>query len=156
MKPLFALAAALALLSAGVAYAGDAAVEKPIRQMADGFNTGNIKAVKAAHVAAPTITDETHPFFWSGPKAFDSWIAQLAKNEAEEGRTEGVVWIGDPIRESVSGDHAYVLLPCTYTFKQKGQMMREVGTITYVLVKQKDGWKIASWTWSSPDAQPVK
>ena len=156
MKPIFALIAAGFLLTAGAAHAGDSAVEKPIRQMMDGFNKGDIKSVKAAHVASPSITDETHPFFWTGPKAFDTWVAQLTKNEAAEGKTDGVVWFGDPIRESVEGDHAYVFTPCTYTFKQKGKTLRETGTITFVLVKQKAAWKIASWTWTSPEGQPVK
>lgn len=159
MKPLVALAAVSLLLAAittaNTARAADAAVEKPIHQMMDGFNTGNIKAVKAAHVAAPTIIDETQPYYWSGPKGFDSWIAQLSKNEAAEGKTDGVVWFGDPVRESVSGDHAYVFTPCSYTFKQKGQKLREDGTITFVLVKHKAGWKIGSWTWTSPEGKPV-
>ena len=156
MKRLIALAAVGVLLAAGAAQAGDAAVEKPIRQMMAGFNSGDIKLVKAAHVAAPTIVDETHPFLWSGPNAFDHGLAQLTKHEAAEGKTGGTAWFGAPIRESVEGDHAYVFTPCTYTFTQHGQTMRETGTITFVLTKQKPGWKIASWTWTSPEAQPVK
>lgn len=156
MRPVLALTGAFLLLSAAAAQAGDASVEKPIHQMMDGFNKGDIKAVKALHVASPVITDETHPFVWSGPRAFDHWLAQLTKNEAAEGKTDGSVWFGEPTRESVVGNHAYVFTPCTYTFKQKGQMMRETGTMTFVLVKQRAAWKIAAWTWTSPEAQPVK
>jgi len=155
MKAFAALFLSTVLL-AGVAHAGDAAVEAPIRQMMQGLNTGDIKLVKAAHVAAPTIIDETHPFVWSGKGSFDRWVAQLTRNEAEEGKTDGVVWFGDPVRETVAGDHAYVFTPSTYSFKQKGQTMRETGTITFVLVKKASGWKIASWAWTSPDAAPVK
>ncbi len=144
------------MLVAGAAHAGDAAIEKPIRQMMDGFNKGDIKSVRAAQVASPSIIDETHPFAWSGPKAFDLWLAQLTKNEAAEGKSNGVVWFGEPIRESVAGDHAYVFTPCTYTFKQKGRTMRETGTMTFALVKQNAGWKIAAWTWTSPEAKEVK
>ena len=156
MKSLFALAATSVLLAATAAHASDAAVEKPIRQVMAGFNKGDIKAVKAAHVASPSITDETPPYGWSGPKAFDTWLAQLTRNEAAEGKTGGVVWFGDPIRESVAGKHAYVFTPCTYTFKQKGQTMREEGTMSFVLVKLKAGWKISAWTWTSPEAKPVQ
>jgi hypothetical protein len=145
-----------AFLFAGAAHAGDAAVERPIRQMMEGFNKGDIKLVKALHVTSPTIIDETHPFVWSGPKAFDTWVTQLTKNEAQEGKTDGVVWFGDPVRESVVGDNAYVVAPCTYSFKQNGQAMRETGTITFALIKKRNDWKIASWAWSSPEAQPVK
>ncbi len=45
----------------------------------------------------------------------------------------------------MAGDHAYVVTPCTYSFKQNGQAMRETGTITFVLVKNRSAWKIASW-----------
>ncbi len=156
MKMFAGLVLLSALLVAGAAHAGDGAVEKPIRQMMEGFNKGDIKLVKAAHVASPTIIDETHPFVWSGPKAFDNWVAQLTKNEAEEGKTDGAAWFGGPIRETVVGDHAYVFTPCTYSFTQKGKAMRETGTITFVLVKKLSAWKIASWAWTSPEAQPVK
>ena len=156
MKSLVLLTVAGLMLTAGGARAGDAAVEKPIREMMAGFNAGDIRRVKAAHVAAPTIVDETHPFVWSGPNAFDHWLAQLTRNEAAEGKTDGSVWFGDPVRESVVGDHAYVFTPCAYSFKQHGQAMRETGTITFVLAKGPSGWKIAAWTWTSPEAQAVQ
>ena len=156
MKSLFALVVASVLLTAPAAQAGDAAVEAPIQRMMEGFNKGDIAAVKALHVASPTIIDEVAPFAWSGPKAFDAWLGDLVKSETVEGRSDGVVWFGAPIRETVVGDHAYVVTPCTYTFKQKGQTLRETGTTTFVLVKEASDWKIQTWTWGSPDAMPVK
>ena len=56
----------------------------------------------------------------------------------------------------MSGDHAYVLARSTYTFQEKGRTMREAGTITFALVKQAADWKVQAWTWSSPEAAPVK
>ena len=156
MKSLLALAALPALLAATAAQAGNPAVEAPIRQMIDGFNKGDIKAAKATHVASPMIIDEVAPYAWSGPKAFDSWSSALAKAEAAEGKTGGKVAIGAPIRETIVGDRAYVVTPSTYTFKQKGQTMREAGTMTIVLIKGKAGWKIQAWTWTSPEAAPLK
>ena len=65
--------------------------------------------------------------------------------------------IGAPTREVVSGDHAYVIAPTTYTFKQKGQTMRERAQMTLALDKDAGGaWKIASWTWTGPEAKPVR
>ena len=64
--------------------------------------------------------------------------------------------IGAPTREVVSGDHAYVISPTTYTFKQKGQTMRETAQMTLVMMREPTGWKIASWTWTGPEAKPVK
>ncbi|HTI30905.1 MAG TPA: hypothetical protein VL405_02150, partial [Sphingomonas sp.] len=77
------------------------------------------------------------------------------KSEAASGKTDGQVAIGAVTRESVTGDHAYVIFPSTYTFKQKGKTMRETGSMTFALVEQGADWKIAAWTWSSPEAVPV-
>jgi hypothetical protein len=155
MKPWFVMSVATIILGAQAAHAGNPAVEAPIRQMEAAFNKGDAAAAKATHVAAPTIVDEVAPYLWTGPKAFDSWLANLGKSEAAEGKTDGIVALGEPITESVTGDRAYVVTPSTYTFKQKGKTMRETGTMTFALINGKAGWKIQAWTWSSPDAQPV-
>jgi ketosteroid isomerase-like protein len=155
MKPLFAVAAATVLFTASAAWANDAAVEAPIHQMEAAFNKGDIAAAKATHVAAPTIVDNLAPFAWTGPAAFDSWVGDLVKSEAALGKSGGAVWFGDAVQELVSGDVAYVVVPCTYTFKQKGQTLRETGLATFGLVREAGGWKIRSWTWASPTATPL-
>ena len=150
----------LFLACAPAAYAGDAkgdaSVEGTIKQFATAFNKGDMKAAKALHTAAPVIIDEVAPHLWSGANAFDGWGADLAKSEAAEGRSGGQVTIGAPTREIVSGDHAYVVSPTTYNFKQKGAAMRETAQITIVLDKEASGWKIASWTWTGPEAKAIK
>jgi ketosteroid isomerase-like protein len=156
MKPVIALAAVSVLLFASAAQAGDAAVDATIRQFGDAFNKGDVKAAKALHVAAPTIIDEFAPHSWSGPKAFDSWLADLTKSEAAEGKTGGQVAISTPTREVISGASAYVIVPATYTFKQKGGVIRETAQMTFVLAKQASGWKIRSWTWTGAEGIPVK
>jgi len=156
MKSPFISTGMLFLAAAPVAHAGDAGMEATIRQFADAFNKGDMKTAKALHVAAPIIVDEIAPYSWSGPKAFDSWGADLGKAEAAEGKSGGKVTIGAPTRENIAGDHAYVVAPTTYTFLQKGQIMRETSQITMVLAKDASGWKIASWTWTGPDAKPVR
>ncbi len=155
MKAIVLLAGLSALFVASAAYAGDAAVQAPIHQFIDNFNKGDAKAAKAAHVASPSIIDEVSPHHWSGPKAFDTWVADLTKSEAVEGRTGGAVTLSSATREVVSGNHAYVIVPATYTFQQKGKTMHEVSQMTYVLTKGKSGWKIESWTWTGPDASPA-
>lgn len=156
MKALLTLAAVAAIAIAPIAHAADAAVEAPIRAMIAGFNSGDVASVKAAHVAAPSIVDEvTAPFVWTGPTAFDDWLGTLVKSEEALGRTGGTVAIGAITRETVVGDHAYVIAPSTYSFQQKGKTMRETGTLTWVLVKTDAGWKIEAWTWTSPEAVPV-
>jgi ketosteroid isomerase-like protein len=156
MKSLTALTGACVLLFASAAQAGDTAIEALIRQFGEAFNKGDVAAAKAMHVAAPVIIDEPAPHYWSGSKAFDSWVADLGKSEAAEGKTGGQVAVGAPTREVISGDSAYVVAPATYTFKQKGMTMSEVSQMTFALAKGTSGWKIAAWTWTGPEATPVK
>jgi len=148
--------AASVLLVSPPAFAKNAAVGAPIRKMTEGFNKGDIAAVKALFVVAPAIVDEMPPFRWSGPTAFDTWLADLGRSEKAEGKSGGVVWFGEPVQESIAGDRAYVVAPCSYTYKQKGRTLREKGLATFVLVKIGADWKIESWTWGSPTGVPVK
>ena len=139
----FSTLAIVALCLPGAATAADTAVEAPIRMMVAAFNKGDVALAKTTHVAAPMILDEPiAPYVWSGPTGFDDWIATLGKSEAAEGKSGGVVAIGPVTRETVTGDHAYVIFPSTYTFQQKGKTMRETGSMTFALVKQGTDWKI--------------
>ncbi len=157
MKIQFLLAAVAMLTVAPALSAASPAVEAPIRTMIEGFNKGDASLAKSTHVAAPMILDEpTAPFTWSGPTAFDDWVAALGKSEADAGKTGGKVALGSITRASVMNDHAYVVVPSTYTFQQAGRTMRETGTMTFALIKQGVDWKIQAWTWTSPEAVPVK
>ena len=155
MKWILALSAAVLLL-ASTAHAGDAGVEATIRKFDVAFNKGDVNAAKALHIAAPTIIDEVGPHFWSGPGAFDNWIADLGKSEAAEGKTDAQVAVGQPSREVISGDRAYVIVPSTYTFRQHGTTSREIAQMTFVLAKAPSGWKIAAWTWTGREGVPVR
>ena len=155
MRYAIILAATAALSFSAAAHAGDAEVEKPIRQMEASFNKGDVAGAKAAHVAGPNIVDEVAPFHWSGKGSFDRWLASLSKSEKAEGKTDDVVALGAPLAEKVKGSHAYVVVPSTYTFKQGGKKLRETGTMTFALTKGKEGWKISAWTWASPEGVPV-
>jgi len=152
MKILIALAA---LVCASAAQA-DPGVDTTIRHFGDAFNKGDVKVAKALHVAKPVIIDEVGPHLWTGPKAFDGWLADVAKSDAAEGKTDGQVALSAPTREVVSGDRAYVVVPSTYTFKQKGKTLRETAQMTFVLTKVLSDWKIAAWTWTGPEGVPVK
>lgn len=155
MKKIVAFAGFLFFLCAPAAFANDAGVDATIGKFAQAFNKGDMKTAKALHATAPMIVDEVPPHLWSGANAFDGWSADLAKSDAAEGKSAGQVTIGAPTREVVSGDHAYVVAPSTYTFKQKGMTMRETAQFTFVMAKEASGWKIAAWIWTGPEARPI-
>lgn len=156
MKISSILFAVVASCATSPAFAGDAAVEAPIRRMADAFNQDDIAAVKAEHVAAPTIVDNVPPFTWSGPNALDTWLADLGKSEEARGLSDGHVTFAPIVDEVVQGDRAYVVARSIYTFKQKGRVMKEDGYTAFVLVKTGADWKVESWSWGSPSAKVAK
>jgi ketosteroid isomerase-like protein len=156
MKTMIAALLALFALLPVKAVAQDAAVSAPIVRFMQAFNKGDVAAARATHLADAAIVDEVAPFAWRGAGAFDAWVADLAKDAEAKGITDQSVEIGKPTRTLVTGDTAYVIVPSIYRFKQKGVAMSEAAQMTFVLRSTAIGWKIAGWTWTGPDATPVK
>ena len=145
------------LSTASAAAAANAELAAPIHQFIEAFNKGDGKTAGATHLAAGvTIIDEVPPYIWQGPKAFETWAADLTKNDAAGGITEEKVTLGAVTREVVSPDTAYVIVAATYTFRQKGVAMREPAQMTFALKKESGAWKIAGWSWTGPDPTPAK
>jgi len=156
MKLISLAIAAATLLAAPMASARDAGIATTIRAMMDGFNKGDVAAVKAIHIVDPTIVDNVAPFVWSGPGSFDKWLGDLAKAEAAAGKSSGKVEFGEAVDEQISGDTAYVVTPCSYTYQQGGKTIRESGFTAFVLAKVGVAWKVVSWSWASPAGVAVK
>ncbi len=152
----FAIIGALILAGTTPALAKDAAVEAPITQFLEAFNKGDIAAAAATHADDAHITDEVAPYFWGGHDVVKRWAEDYAKDAAAKGITDPKVVIGDSTRALVEGDRAYVIVPAAYNFKAKGVPMRELALMTFALRKLATGWKIVAWTWTGPNATPVK
>ena len=140
--------AALALAGSGRAATPELAV--PIRQFMDSLARGDNASAAAACLPDITITDEVAPFHWRGKDALAKWGADLASNDKAAGIADQKVAIRPATREVVKGDMAYVIVPATFTFTEKGMAMRESAQLTFVLKRQAAGWKIAAWTWTGP------
>ena len=147
---------ALSMLAPAAASAADPAVMAPITQFMAAFNKGDIKAAEATHTADVVILDEPPPFVWKGPGACQAWLGDLDRDGKAQGQSAQSVSISAPVREEISGDNAYVIVPATYAFKVKGVAMHEPSRMTFALRKTADGWKISAWTWTGPRATPVK
>ena len=139
------------------AQAPDAQVMAPIQKFIDSFNKGDAAAAAATHAAddALAIVDEVPPYVWRGPKAFQSWAADLDSDAKAHGATDQMVTISAPTRVETHGDHAYVVVPAVYSFKEKGVAMRAEAQMTVVLTKGAGAWLIHGWTWTGPRAQKV-
>lgn len=145
---------AATILAGVLALAGAAEAAKPagpmgaIHAFIDNFNKGDAAAAEAAHVAAPTIIDEFAPHHWEGAGAFKAWAGDLEKSDKAAGISNEKVTLGKASRTVIDGDTAYVVVPATYTFKQKGKAMAEPASMTYALQKDGDAWKITGWSWN--------
>jgi hypothetical protein len=102
-----------------------------------------------------SILDEVSPYLWRGPQAFKAWSTDLGSDAKERGITEQVVEISDPTRVESNGDHAYVVVPAVYTFKEQGKAMREPAHFVFALQKGASGWLIHGWAWTGPKAAPA-
>jgi len=140
----------------GIAAAAEAELMTPIHQFIDDFNKGDVKGAAAAHMDSVSIIDELPPHLWRGPGAFQAWTKALEADAKKNAVTDESVTVGDPTYSVVSGRRAYVVVPASFTFKQKGAAMKEAAQMTYVLQKGAAGWKIAAWTWVGSPPAPAK
>jgi ketosteroid isomerase-like protein len=133
----------------------DAELMAPIQKFVDSFNKGDTATAAATYAAGAdlTITDEVPPYVWRGPKAFQSWGADLEADAKKNGITEPMVTVSAPTRIERNGDQAYVVVPAVYSFKQRGTSMRETAQLTVVLKKSANGWLMQGWTWTGPKPQ---
>ena len=144
----------LLMTTPAYAQAADPAVVAPITAFMSAFNKGDVAGAAATHAAVPdlVIVDEVAPYAWHGAKAFQSWVADLGAADAKRGITDQKVVIGAPTRVEVEGTSAYVIVPATYTFSEKGVAMRAASQMTFTLKKGAGGWLIHGWTWTGPKA----
>lgn len=112
------------------------------------MTTGDMAKAAGAHTASPVIIDEFPPHLWSGTTAFATWGADFGKDAAANGVTKPKLVIGKVKRALVEDAHAYVVTAADYSFTKKGKVTVEHATMTFVLDKTADGWKIAGWTFS--------
>jgi ketosteroid isomerase-like protein len=146
---------AFALSDIPGAQAGDAGVDAVIRQFADALHAGDLKAAKTFLTKRVVIVDDTAPYYWGGTNAMENWLADRGKETTADGVSDGDATLGQITREKVTGNHAYVIVPATYTYRQKGMNMRQPSQLTYFLDKGATGWKIAGWTWTGPEPAAV-
>lgn len=150
--------ASMFLCAPAAAQAPDPQIVAPIQKFMDSFNKGDAAGAAATHASTPDlfILDEVPPYAWTGAKAFNAWAADLESDAKANGITDQSVKISAPTRTEVHGDHAYVIVPSVYAFKQKGVAMSETAQMTFVLKKGGSGWLIHGWTWTGPRAEKAK
>ena len=144
------VALAVAVLAAGPTAAfGQADVMVPVHQFVDGCNKGDTTTAAAACADQTSIIDEFPPHEWHGAGACSKWMNDYDADARKNGITEGIVTLGTPRHIDITADRAYVVIPSDYTFKQKGKLVRETGSMfTFALQKGTGGWRITGWAWA--------
>lgn len=139
------------------AQTADPQIVAPINKFVEAFNKGDAAGAAATMVADDdlVIIDEVAPFAWRGAQALPAWGAALERHDKAAGITDQKVTVGAATRVETEGDTAYVIVPATYTFTQKGVAMHESAQMTVVLKKVAGAWMIHGWTWTGPTAKPV-
>jgi ketosteroid isomerase-like protein len=130
---------------------------KFVTTVIDKFNGGDSKAWLSAQSNDALIVDEFAPHTWSGAGSPQRWLDAYAKDSKANGVTGGRVDYGKPLQAISDGATAYVVLPTTYRFVQKGTKMAEPSSMTFVMKRDGNSWRIASWTYSATSvAAPEK
>ena len=148
------LPAVVAVTSAAAGPAEDATTF--IGGIMDKFNGGDAKAFVAAHQDGAVIVDEFGPHVWTGAGSAQRWIEDYGKDATAKGISGGRVDYGRPIQANSDGTSSYVVLPTTYRFTQNGKKMAAPGSMTFVVKRAGESWKIASWTYSGATPTPEK
>lgn len=146
---------AASLLAATPAAAGPAEdATAAVTTVLDKFNGGDIDAFFAAHRDGALIIDEFSPFVWGGPGSAQQWGNDYGKDAAARGISGGRIDYGKPLQANSDGANAYIVLPTTYRFTQKGAKMAGAGSMTFVMTRVGGEWKISSWTYSGATPTP--
>lgn len=147
-----ALAIYTALLTTAPAAASDQDdVMKTVRQWVDGLNSGDTKSALAACAEQAAIVDEFPPYQWHGEGTCSKWLTELQVFNKSIGLTDGVVTLKQARRVDVTGNHAYVVVPADFRYKEHGKNGAEIGALfTVALQKESAGWRIKGWAWSRP------
>jgi hypothetical protein len=92
--------------------------------------------------------DDFAPHEWHGAGACAKWSRDfLAFTKAGE-ITEPAVTVGKPWHVNVTVDHAYVVAPTTFSYKQKGKPVLDKGVVTMAMHKDGSAWHITGWAWA--------
>ena len=145
----------LPFVMAAPAQAGPAEdASSAVTSILDRFNAGDVEAFLAAHEEGAVIVDEFAPYVWNGPGSAKRWVDDYAKDAGARGISGGRVDYAAPVQAVSEGNSAYVVLPTTYRFAQKGAKMAGKGSMTFVMKRTGPDWKIASWTYSGATPAP--
>lgn len=126
----------------------DTALSAVLRYIA-GFNSGDVHAMSEMFDSPGAVIDGMPPHLWLGPSAVQDWYRDVMTESAHLGASDYRVSVGEPLHNSVAGDHAYLVLPATMDFALNGARVTQADAFFTVALRRADGaWRIAAWAWT--------
>lgn len=136
------IALAVSVIAAGSALASDKsdimAVLKEWNDPDDMMKPGASCANDAA------VLDVLPPYEWHGPGACASFAKDYDASVRKLRIVGEVGTMGEPNRFDVAGDRAYLSVPVTYPYTQKGKLVKLTGTLAFALRRNTAGWRITA------------
>jgi ketosteroid isomerase-like protein len=141
------IALAVGVLTAGPAVASD---KGDIMAVLKQWNDADIVAACADDAS---VIDDIPPYEWHGPSACSNWKKDYDAYLQKNGMTDATGTIGKPRQFTITGDHAYAVLPATFAFTKDGKPVKLTATATFSLHKTAAGWRITGWAWATQTVQ---
>jgi ketosteroid isomerase-like protein len=148
-----------AFLIASAAASERTDVMSVVHQWIDALDRGDMKSFVALCTEETSILDDIPPYEWRGPGACARWWSDNDAFGKNNDITDVFVTLGKPLQLYVTGDRAYVVTRDEFTYKLKGNPMKQTGSVhTFVLRKGGSGWRITGEAWAdtSSATQVVK
>jgi ketosteroid isomerase-like protein len=147
-----------ALLVTSAPASDETDVMSVVHQWVNASNKHDMKLFVALCSEQSTIMDDFPPYQWQGPGACSRWWGDNDTFSKANEITDAFVTLGEPLELYVTGDHAYVVTRDDFTYRMKGKLMKQTGSIhTVVLHKSSSGWLITGEAWASTAlAAPVR
>jgi hypothetical protein len=143
------IALALALTVSPAAASDETDVMAAVNRFNDSLNKGDAKTALSVCATPSSIIDEFPPYAWQSATACADWASAFEAYNKANGIADSIATFGKPRHVDITDDHAYVVLPATYTYKEHGKKVEEAGsTMTAALQKTPGGWLITNWAWS--------
>ena len=122
-------------------------VTQVIASFVTAANKGDVTGMTSAFAPQSAIVHNLPPYRWIGVNEFKRFISDVARGRAQQGATDVFLTMNPNKAMFLGGTHAYVSVPATYAYKQKGRPVTEDGVLVFALDKIAGAWKITSLTW---------
>lgn len=113
------------------------------------FNSADIDAMAAECAAPMQILDGMAPHVWHGADAPRQWWRDVLAEGHHLGASDYQITLAQPRHVDVTGDHAYVVVPATMTFRHNGVQRTQEGS-TFIVALRRAGprWSLTAWSWA--------